>query len=60
MRCKSHTDLPLAAGFGVKSPDDISYLRGKVDIAVVGSETIRVMEQDGVAAVKPFTETLVA
>lgn len=58
--CRSHTDLPLAVGFGVKSPEDINFLRGKVDIAVVGSETIRVMEQDGVEAVKPFIETLVA
>ncbi len=57
--CKSTTELPLAVGFGVKSKEDIDYLRGKVDIAVVGSETIRVMEQDGVGAVKGFIETLV-
>ncbi|MFK7862137.1 MAG: tryptophan synthase subunit alpha [Granulosicoccus sp.] len=59
-RCKNNTDLPIAVGFGVKSREDIEFLRGKVDIAVVGSETIRVMEQEGVAAVKPFIETLVA
>ena len=58
-RCKANTDLPLAVGFGVKSREDIEFLRGKVDIAVVGSETIRVMEQQGVAGVKPFIETLV-
>ena len=44
----------------MKSREDIDFLRGKVDIAVVGSETIRVMEQDGVGAVKGFIETLVA
>ena len=58
--CRSCTDLPLGVGFGVKSREDIDFLRGKVDIAVVGSETIRVMEQDGVGAVKGFIETLVA
>lgn len=58
--CRSNTDLPLAVGFGVKSREDIEFLKGKADIAVVGSETIRVMEQDGVVAVKPFIETLVA
>ncbi len=58
--CNSNTDLPLAVGFGVKSREDIDFLRGKVDIAVVGSESIRVMEQDGVGAVKGFIETLVA
>lgn len=58
--CKNSTELPLAVGFGVKAKEDIDFLRGKVDIAVVGSETIRVMEQDGVGAVKGFIETLVA
>ncbi len=59
-RCRANTDLPLAVGFGVKSRDDVEFLRGKADIAVVGSETIRVLEQDGVSAVRPFIETLVA
>ena len=57
--CRANTDLPLAVGFGVKAREDIDFLRGKVDIAVVGSETIRVMEHQGVAGVKPFIETLV-
>jgi len=58
--CKASTDLPLAVGFGVKSKDDVDFLRGKADIAVVGSETIRVMEREGVDAVKPFIKALVA
>ncbi|MEZ5477289.1 MAG: tryptophan synthase subunit alpha [Thiolinea sp.] len=53
-RCRAATDLPLALGFGVKSRADLEFIRGKADIAVIGSETIRVMERDGVAAVKPF------
>ncbi|MBX2823926.1 MAG: tryptophan synthase subunit alpha [Gammaproteobacteria bacterium] len=59
-RCRAHTDLPLAVGFGVKTREDIDFLTGKADIAVVGSETIRVLEQEGVAGVKPFIKTLVA
>ncbi len=59
-RCREATDLPLALGFGVKSPADISFIRGKADIAVVGSETIRVLEREGVAGVKPFIESLLA
>nr|CAA6830927.1 MAG: Tryptophan synthase alpha chain (EC [uncultured Thiotrichaceae bacterium] len=57
-QCRAATDLPLAVGFGVKSKEDIDFLRGKVDIAVVGSETIKVMERDGVDAVKPFIQGL--
>lgn len=59
-QCRNNTSLPLAVGFGVKSADDVNFLRGKADIAVVGSETIRVMEEQGVAGVRPFIETLVA
>jgi len=59
-RCRANTTLPLAVGFGVKSREDIDFLRGKADIAVVGSETIRILETEGVAGVKPFIEQLVA
>jgi tryptophan synthase alpha chain len=57
-RCRAATDLPLALGFGVKDADDVEFLRGQVDIAVVGTETIRVVEQRGVGAVRGFIEGL--
>jgi len=60
VQCRQSTSLPLAVGFGVKTKDDVDFLRGKADIAVVGSETIRVMERDGVNGVRSFIETLVA
>ena len=58
--CRANTSLPLAVGFGVKSREDVDFLKGKADIAVIGSETIRVMERDGVSAVSPFIKQLVA
>jgi tryptophan synthase alpha chain len=57
-RARSCTQLPLAVGFGVKSKRDVDFLRGKADIAVVGSESIRVLEKDGVDAVGDFLTTL--
>ena len=57
-RCRRATSLPLALGFGVKSAADVSGLKGKVDIAVVGSETIRVVENSGVGAVPGFIRSL--
>lgn len=57
-RCRAATSLPLALGFGVKRRADIDQLIGKVEIAVVGSETIRVVDADGVAAVRPFIRSL--
>jgi tryptophan synthase alpha chain len=57
-RCRRNTYLPLALGFGVKEKSDIDFLKGKADIAVIGSQTIRVMEQKGVAAVGDFIRNL--
>ncbi len=57
-RCRGATGLPLALGFGVSNREEISFLKGKVDIAVIGSQVIRLMEREGVAAVKPFIQSL--
>jgi tryptophan synthase alpha chain len=57
-RCRQATDLPLALGFGVKDAADIQFLTGKADIAVIGTQTIRIVEQEGVAAVENFIKSL--
>jgi tryptophan synthase alpha chain len=57
-RCRAATTLPLAVGFGVKSRADVAQLEGKADIAVVGSQTIRVVDEHGVSAVGPFIRSL--
>jgi tryptophan synthase alpha chain len=57
-RCRAATRLPLAVGFGVQDADDVSFLRGKVDIAVVGSATLRLVDEQGPAAVSPFIRSL--
>lgn len=57
-RCRDATTLPLALGFGVKDRSDVESLVGKADIAVVGSETIRVLEERGVEAVGHFAASL--
>ena len=53
-RCRSATDLPLAVGFGIRSREDVDFLAGKADIAVIGTETIRLVDEKGAAAVGPF------
>ena len=57
-RCRKATPLPLAVGFGVSSRQDVAALREHADIAVVGSETIRVLERDGIAGIEPFIRGL--
>ncbi len=53
-RCKKATKLPLAVGFGIQSKEDIDALRGKADMAVIGSRTIKLVETEGAQAVGPF------
>jgi tryptophan synthase alpha chain len=51
---RAATSLPLAVGFGVSAASDVAFLIGKADIAVVGSQTLRVLERDGLAAAQAF------
>lgn len=53
-RCRQATELPLAVGFGISSKADVQYLTGKADIAVIGTATIKLVEEKGAAAVGPF------
>jgi tryptophan synthase alpha chain len=53
-RCRQATSLPLALGFGIKEKADIAFIKGKADIAVIGSQTIRIVEQQGSGAVGDF------
>jgi tryptophan synthase alpha chain len=57
-RCRAATKLPLAVGFGVQDAADVEFLRGKVDIAVVGSATLRLIDEKGVDAVGDFIRGL--
>jgi tryptophan synthase alpha chain len=57
-RCRKATSLPLALGFGVKDKEDIDFLKGKVDIAVIGTQTIRLVEKEGVGVVEEFIKNL--
>lgn len=58
-RCRKAADgLPLAVGFGISYREDIDYLTGKAEIAVVGSATIKLVDEKGVEAVAGFIADL--
>jgi tryptophan synthase alpha chain len=57
-RCRAATDLPIALGFGVKDKADIDFLKGKADIAVIGTQTLRIVDEKGTAAVEDFIRGL--
>jgi tryptophan synthase alpha chain len=56
--CREATELPLAVGFGIKEKADIDFLKGKVDIAVIGTQSIKIMEKDGIQAIGDFIRGL--
>ncbi len=56
--CHKATTLPLALGFGIKEKKDIDFLKGKAEIAVIGSQTIRIMEKEGISSIGDFIRTL--
>jgi tryptophan synthase alpha chain len=57
-RARRACSLPLAVGFGIKDRADVDFMRGKADIAVVGSECLRVLNQSGVRAAADFIRSL--
>jgi tryptophan synthase alpha chain len=57
-RCRQATPLPLALGFGVKDKSDIKFLEGKADIAVMGTQALRLMKEHGIAALGDYIRDL--
>lgn len=45
-RMRAHTELPLAMGFGVSTPEQVAQLAGKVEAVVVGSAIVKQIEKD--------------
>jgi tryptophan synthase alpha chain len=57
-RARRAATLPLAVGFGIKEKQDVDFLKGKAEIAVLGSEMIRVAHEHGAAGVTAKLKTL--
>ncbi|MBN1106674.1 MAG: tryptophan synthase subunit alpha [Deltaproteobacteria bacterium] len=57
-RCRQATHLPLAVGFGVKEKGDMDFLKGKTEIAVIGTRMIGIMESHGAEGVGDFLRSL--
>lgn len=57
-RCRQATELPLALGFGIKSPADVAAIQGLADIAIVGTACLEAWEHAGAAGFKTFLGSL--
>lgn len=45
-RIKSHTDLPVAVGFGIRTPEQAGEIAGVADAAVVGSALVDIVRDN--------------
>lgn len=53
-RYRQATDLPLAMGFGLREKSDVDFLKGRVEIAVIGTKLLQVTDSGGVDAAQGF------
>jgi len=53
-RCRRHTPVPIAVGFGISDKNDIDFLRGKADMAIIGTAALKAWEQGGEDALRRF------
>ncbi|OUS10069.1 tryptophan synthase subunit alpha [Gammaproteobacteria bacterium 53_120_T64] len=52
--CRQHTQLPIAVGFGVSQKSDLDFLRGKADIAIIGTAALKAWEDGGEDSLQAF------
>jgi tryptophan synthase alpha chain len=57
-RIKKFSELPIAVGFGISDIEDLKFLRGKADYAVIGTQTIRSYQEHGLVGVEQFWQQL--
>jgi tryptophan synthase alpha chain len=50
VRLKAATDLPVAVGFGVRTPEQAAAIARHADGVVVGSALVEIVGQHGAAA----------
>ncbi len=57
---KRYTTLPVAAGFGISSPEQFRSLEGIADIGVIGSKLIKIYDTSGAHGVEKFVKRCVS
>ena len=53
-RCRQHTEVPIGVGFGISSREDLDFLRGHADLAIVGTAALKTWEQSGENGLRAF------
>ncbi|MDF2722625.1 MAG: tryptophan synthase susbunit alpha [Paenibacillus sp.] len=53
-RVRQYARTPIAVGFGIQNGEDIASLRGKCDIAVIGTQMLLKLEREGLSGMRQF------
>ena len=59
-RCRQHTDVPIGVGFGISSKEDMDFLRGHADMAIIGTAALKVWEQSGADGFREFFKEMMS
>lgn len=51
---KSKFSVPVAVGFGISSREDVDWLCGRADMSILGTQVLRVYNEQGASAVGEF------
>ena len=57
-RCRANTSVPLGVGFGISSKSDLDFLKGKADVAIIGTAALQAWETSHANGYKHFFESL--
>ncbi|MNV86796.1 Tryptophan synthase alpha chain [compost metagenome] len=57
-RVRKAAKTPIAVGFGVQSREDVNFLQGKCDMAIIGTQLLNVLEREGLPGVERFLKSL--
>ena len=59
-RCRQHTSAQMGVGFGISGKEDMDFLRGSADMAIVGTAALKTWEQSGADGLRKFFAELMA
>lgn len=57
--CREAALTPTAVGFGIQNRGDVQYLAGKMDIAIIGTQLLKVLEAEGLDGVRGFLQEII-
>lgn len=55
---KQHSDVPVMAGFGIRTPEHVQEIIEVADGVIIGSEIVRRFNEEGIEATKQYLATV--